>query len=198
MNSPLSLKQLIIFAVFIGVVLIFGTLIMPWYLVKWGTVSFIPGETVTVYGEARTEQKSQVASFSAGVSVVNSDKDAAISQVNKGVEQIITAVKEFGIPDEDVKTQSISIYQGEELFNEEGVQRSRQGQWRVSNTVEVKLRDVDRASELAEVLTQNGANNIYGPNFTLDDTNIVDNTLLNRSLKSSHSTSNIAFKYSAS
>ncbi len=178
MNSTLSLKQLIIFAIFIGVVIIFGTLIMPWQLVKWGTVSFIPGETVTVYGEARTEQKSQVASFSAGVSVVNSDKDAAIAQVNKGVEQIIAAVKTFGISEEDIKTQSISVYQGEEYFYEEGVQRSRQGQWRVSNTVEVKLRDVDKASELTEVLTQNGANNVYGPNFTLDDTNTVDNTLL--------------------
>lgn len=183
MNTPLTLKQLIIFALLLGVVFLFGSLIMPWQLVKWGTVSFVPGQTVTVYGEARTEQKSQIASFSAGVSVVNSDKDAAIAEVNKGVEQIIAALKEFGIPSEDIKTQSISVYQGEEYFYEEGVQRSRQGQWRVSNTVEVKLRDVDRASELTDILTQNGANNIYGPNFTLDDTNQVDNTLLSDAIE---------------
>ncbi|MBI2028926.1 SIMPL domain-containing protein [Candidatus Gottesmanbacteria bacterium] len=178
MNSSITLKQLIIFAAVIGAIFLIGTLIMPWQLVKWGTISFIPGQTVTVYGEAKTEQKTQVAVFSAGVNVVNDNKDSAVAEVNSSVDKIIAAVKEFGIPDEDIKTQNISIYQGEEYYTEGGVQRSRQGQWRVNNTVEIKLRDVTRAGEFTDLLSENGANNIYGPNFTVDDTDNVDNALL--------------------
>ena len=40
----------------------------------------------------------------------------------------------------------------------------------MSNTVEIKLRNVDQAAGLAGLLTKSGANNVYGPNFTFDDT----------------------------
>ena len=60
-----------------------------------------PAETVTVSGEAKSNLKNQIASFSAGVNVTKDNKDEAVKEVNGKVEAIIKAVKEFGITEGD-------------------------------------------------------------------------------------------------
>ncbi len=149
------------------------------YLPSWGKFTFMPPRTVTVVGEAKSQEKSQIAVFSAGVSAFSDDKTSAVNDVNKKVEAIIEAVKEFGVPSADLKTQSLNIYQNQEqYYDSDGRQKYRAGQWNVSNTVEIRLKDVDRASALAGVLTKSGANNVYGPNFTFDDTSEQSTALL--------------------
>ena len=128
-----------------------------------------PARTVTVVGEARSQKKSEIATFSAGVNAINDVKENAILEVNGKVAAIIASVKEFGIKPEDVKTQNLNIYQNQETYYEDNRQKQRPGQWQVSNSIEIKLRDVDRASSLADLLGKSGANNVYGPNFSLDE-----------------------------
>jgi len=154
------------------------------FLPSWGRIQFASPRTVTVVGEAKSQEKSQIAIFSAGVNAFNDDKNAAVSEVNKKVEAIIIAVKEFGVPAADIKTQSMNIYQNQEqYYDAEGRQKYRAGQWNVSNTIEIKLMDVDRASTLASILTKSGANNVYGPNFTFDDTSEQSTALLDAAYK---------------
>lgn len=172
-------KMGLIGAVILGVgLLLGGTLLLPWKSVQWGSVAVLPGSTVTVTGTAKTEQTSQIATFTAGVRAINDNKDTAISEVNKQIQQLTEAVKTFGIPQTDIKTQNINVYQNDETYYEEGRQKTRAGQWRVDNTIEVKLREVKRASELAQVFTTSGATNVYGPNFSLDDTTDAARLLL--------------------
>lgn len=127
------------------------------------------GEVVTVVGEARSVEKNQVASFSAGVESVNDDKEKAIREVNEKVVSLVGAIKAFGVPEADIKTQNLSIYQSEEMYYENGVQKSRKGQWRVNNSIEVTLREVANTADLTVLLTNSGANNVYGPNFRMDE-----------------------------
>lgn len=155
----------------------------PWKFVTWGRMKILPGDTVTVVGEAKTKLQNQKATFTAGVNAVSDNKDTAIADVNKKVDAIIEAVKMFGIDAADIKTQNLNVYQSEETYYEDGRQKSRLGQWRVSNTVEIILADVDRASGLADILTQSGANNVYGPNFTLDDTTDTEAGLIEEAMK---------------
>ena len=152
-----------------GLVLTSVSLVVPWSAVDWGSFALKPARTVTVVGEARSKKKSEVASFSAGVNAINDSKEKAIAEVNEKVAAIIASVKEFGIKAEDIKTQNLNIYQNQETYYEEGRQKQRPGQWSVGNSIEIKLRDVDRASSLADLLGKSGANNVYGPNFSLDD-----------------------------
>lgn len=154
------------------------------FLPSWGNFTFMPPRTVTVVGEAKSQEKSQIAVFSAGVNAFNDDKTVAVNDVNKKVEAIIEAVKEFGVPTADIKTQSLNIYQNQEqYYDTDGRQKYRTGQWNVSNTVEIRLKDVDRASALAGILTKSGANNVYGPNFTFDDTSEQSTALLDAAFK---------------
>lgn len=171
-------KIFFILAVFLAAAYFF-----PWQKINWGKVSLAPAETVTVLGSAKQAQQSQIAIFNAGVNVVSDNKQAATDEVNQKINALTKAVKDFGVKDADIKTQNLNVYQREETYYEEGRQKSRPGQWTVSTTIEIKLRDVQKASALADLLTQSGATNVYGPNFSVDQPEQADNTLLDAAIK---------------
>jgi uncharacterized protein len=165
----------------IGVmVILFGIYLLP--KIDWGILKWLPAESVTVTGEAKTLQKNQIASFSAGVDAVNDSKDKAVAEVNSKMEALLKAITNFGIAKGDVQTQSLSYYQNEESYWDNGVQKSRKGQWRVSNSIEITLREVDKASALADLLAGSGANNVYGPNFQFDDTSEAEKELFSQAV----------------
>jgi uncharacterized protein YggE len=166
----------------VGLVVI-GSFLLPWRQINWGKIAFLPAETVTVTGEAKTTVKNQIASFNAGVDVLSNSKEEATKEINTKMEALVVAMKNFGIKEGDIRTQSLSYYQNEEPYWENGVQRYKKGQWRVSSSVEVKLREIDRASDLAGVLAGSGANNVYGPNFQLDDTTEAEKGLFDQAVK---------------
>lgn len=131
-----------------GLVVI-GSFLLPWRQINWGKIAFLSAETVTVTGEAKTAVKNQIASFNAGVDVLSDTKEVATKEINSKMAALVTAMKNFGIKEGDIRTQSLSYYQQEEPYWENGVQRYKKGQWRVSSSIEVKLREIDRASYLA-------------------------------------------------
>ncbi len=183
MDHKMDRVELIVLSIVVGVVFLAGLYFIPWRSVTWGRLKLTPGDTVTVTGEAKTKQRNQKATFSAGVSAVSDNKDTAVSEVNRKIGAIVEAVKAFGIKAEDIKTQNLNVYQGEETYYEDNRQKVRPGQWRVSNTVEITLSDVDRAGGLTDILTKSGATNIYGPNFMVDDTADVEGGLIEEAMK---------------
>lgn len=162
----------------LGGLVVLGVLyFFPWGDITWGRVVMKDERTITVSGYAESEEKNQIANFSAGVTVVNDDKDKAVSEVNKKMEALLKAVKDLGIAESDIQTQSINVYQNQEIVREGG-SRTKPGQWNASNTISIILRDVDKAGALTDVLTQSGATNIYGPNFQLDTSKKAGDDLL--------------------
>lgn len=178
MKSDSFLKGIVLGILFLGAVFF-----IPWKRVDWGRLQLTPSRTVTVTGTAESQEQNQIASFSAGVSAVNDDKNAAIDEVNQKIKDIIETAKSFGIAAKDIETQNLSVHQDEEAFYEEGVQKRRPGQWRVNNTISVTLREIERAEELADLLTRSGATNVYGPNFRMDDTQPAEETLLGKAIE---------------
>lgn len=176
------------FATFIISVFILGLVFLalyfvPWSKIRWGRLELSSPQTITVFGTAESKEKPQIATFTAGVSYVSDSKDEVINQVNKKIEDIIDKLVSFGIDKSDIKTEMLNIYQQEESYWEEGRQKTRPGQWRVGNNVSIVLRDVSKASDLAKILSQSGATNVYGPNFSLDDTVKSENELLKKAIE---------------
>ena len=149
----------------------------PWKMITWGTMVMSPERMVTVTGYAESKEKNQIANYSAGVNAVKDSKDEAVNEVNDKIGAITEAVKTFGIDPSDIQTQSMSVYQRQESYYDNGVQKSKPGQWDVNNTISVTLRDVARASAMADLLTKSGATNVYGPNFQLDTTKKAEDAL---------------------
>lgn len=170
-------------AVALAILLLLGAYLIPWRQVSWGNLRMQPAKTIVVVGEAKVEQQNQIATYAAGANAVNDDKQTAINEVNRKMDAITQALLAFGISSNDLKTQNLNVYQSEESYYQEGIQKSRPGQWRVSNTVEIKLRDVTKAQGLTDLLTKSGATNIYGPNYSLDNTNAAGNALMGEALK---------------
>lgn len=155
----------IVFGVgFIAAVIFF----FPWKSITWGRIVMEPVRTLTVTGVAESKEKNQIAKFSAGVNAAKDNRDEAIKEVNTKIAAITQGAKDFGIDPSDIITQSMSVNQYNETYYDNGAQRQRPGQWNVSNTIEVTLRDVNRAGALADILSKSGATNVYGPNFQLD------------------------------
>lgn len=175
----------VVLAVITVIFLMLGAYFIPWRNVSWGSIVLRPAERVTVTGEAKTEQKTQIATYTAGVGSVNINKDVAVKEVNDTIAEIVTSVEKFGVAKEDIKTQNLSIYQDQESYwDAEGqTQRNRAGQWRVNNTIEIKLRDITRAGEFADLLASGGATNVWGPNFSLDDTKETEMGLLHNAVE---------------
>jgi uncharacterized protein len=182
MQASNNIITAVVVAILVGLVSLILIFLSPLKSVNWGKVSLQPSQTVTVSGEAKTQQKNQTARFSAGVNSIYDDKDKAIQEVNQKMQALIDAVKGFGIPQEDIKTQNISVYQSEEMYYDSGTQKSRPGQWRVSNSIEIKLKDITRATALSEILSSSGATTIYGPDFSIDDTDEASKELLQKAI----------------
>jgi len=123
-----------------------------------------------VTGEAKTQVKNQIASFTAGVNINKANKDAAVKEVNDKMTKLIEDVKAFGVKAEDIKTQGMSI-------NESQNWETKVKEWYASNSIQITLRDVDKASSFADLLAKSGANNVYGPNLMLDESNTAEKAL---------------------
>jgi hypothetical protein len=178
------IKKIIVFKIALVAILLFGVFIIPWRFINWGKIELLPASTITVSGEARLEEKSQIATFTAGVTAINDNKETAVSEVNQIIGEVISAVKTFGIAEEDIQTRSLSVHQVQEAFidDDDEISRVRLGQWRANNTIEITLRDVDKASTLADLLNESGATNVHGPNFSLDDTQDSEVILLEEAI----------------
>ncbi|HPD44893.1 MAG TPA: SIMPL domain-containing protein [Candidatus Woesebacteria bacterium] len=148
-------------------------------VILWFVLPINKGATprqVTVVGEAKTRQRNQTAIFNAGVSITGVKKDSVVAEANKKVADLIQALKDFGIPEADLKTQSMNL-------NEEEIYPTKGKQWRAYNSIEIILRETAKAAALADLLAKSGANNIYGPNYSFEDTSMVSKTLYDEAIK---------------
>ncbi len=143
--------------------------VLAFYVVfKWQGFRVFNKDLITVVGEYSQLESNNIARFSVSVEDTNADKAQAVEGVTQTMETIIARVKEFGIPEEDLQTQSINIYQREEPYYDNGVQKFRKGDWQVTNSLEITLRDVNRVTELSELLSTVDASSVNGPNFYQD------------------------------
>lgn len=167
------------------VILLVILLVFPFGRINWGRISILPAATITVTGQAQGDVANQMASFTATVSVTNANKDTATSEVNTKMASLVQSLKDFGIAEADLKTQSINVYQNvqPEILIYPPVPRAGNDDWQASNTIEITVRDANKASEVSDILNKSGATNIYGPNLTTDPNNNNDSELLTKAVE---------------
>lgn len=187
-TSP-SFLQKVLFIV--GVVALLG-LSTQWFTINWGRIENAQTATINVTGEAKDLHANQIATFTAGVSVTDADRETAVEMASAQMTELVNAVKEFGIPAEDIKTENVNVY--EYTVPESDTPRAMlaimppappvrgEQTWQASGSISVTLRDIDRASELTNLLASLDAVNISGPNFTTDDTTAMDDQLLREAM----------------
>lgn len=124
--------------------------------------------TITVVGEGKVKIKPDIARAQIGVEVMKASVKEA-SDANKAtLDAVLAALKAQGIAEKDIQTSGFSIFA--ERYGPEGPLPENQTNYRVSNNVSVVIRDLDKVGATLDAAIEAGANNIFGIEFGLDNT----------------------------
>ncbi len=122
-----------------------------------------PDRTLTVVGRASVSGKPDVALINVGVETFASTVGQATQQNSEKMAAVMAKLEELGIADKDIQTSNFNIN-----FERQGYDLS-SGQYRVSNTVQVKVRDTQKVGSTLDALIDAGANQVWGVSFTIED-----------------------------
>ena len=128
-------------------------------------VQTISGTRLDVSATGEVSRVPDVAIISAGVMTRSASATAAISQNAARMERVREALKRAGIPDRDIQTSNISL--NPEYRYQENQPPQLVG-YTASNTVNVRFRDIRSTGQILDALVAQGANQINGPNLTID------------------------------
>ena len=123
--------------------------------------------TIIVAGDGFVTAKPDLARLNLGVETFATTLADAMKQNSARVTTMIAKLKSLAIADKDIQTTNLSI--NVERNFDRGAQGTVTG-YRVSNTVVIVIRDLNKVSDIIDQATQAGANNVYGINFGIENT----------------------------
>lgn len=125
----------------------------------------LEGTLLEVSATGKTTRVPDVATISAGVVTQSATAAAALSDNAQRMARVLAALKKAGVADRDIQTSNIAIQpQYRYAQNEAPVITG----YQASNTVAVRFRDVARSGAILDALVREGANQIDGPNLSID------------------------------
>jgi len=129
---------------------------------------------IYVSGTSNQDVSNQIADFTVTFTTENKDKAKAETDNNSKVTKFLTEVKNFGVEEKDVTTQTLNVYQNQDSYYEGGVYKYKLGNWVYSQSISVKIREVNKVNDFVNLAGANASSNIYGPNFSVDTSNLND------------------------
>lgn len=130
-----------------------------------------PFPQVTVVGEAEVSHTPDLAQVIAGVSTEGKTPTEATQANSRVMEAIFAALKQAGIAEADIRTARFGV---QPIIAQPQPGRPGAPQitgFRTTNQVRVTLRNLDRVSEILDLVLQAGATDIGGVRFMLADPN---------------------------
>ncbi len=120
---------------------------------------------LNVSAQAEASRVPDVASLSAGVVTQAADGNAAMRQNAEQMSRVMAAIKAAGIADKDVQTSGVNLNPQYKYGDGEAPKITG---YQASNTVRLKVRDITRLGKVLDALAAQGANQINGPSFEID------------------------------
>jgi uncharacterized protein YggE len=167
-NLTMKIKNLALIAL-----LLLLTFLAGFNLVRWLGYSYI-----TVTGTSRNQQMNEKANFTVSVSAKDEEKSVVNQEISDKSEEIVNAIRDFGVKEENIQTTNVNIYQVDEPVTVDGQTTYEPGDWQGRVSIEIVLKDTSKASDLTELLSSLDISNLYGPQFSLDRENIPEARLL--------------------
>lgn len=130
---------------------------------------------ITVVGTGKAAGTPDVAHVSVGIETSAATVQQAVDDNRGKMSALLDTLKELGVADKDIQTSNYSVYmQQAPVTPETSVADSGALTYHVNNQVEVTVRDVSKLGDLLDKAVAAGANNIYGVNFSVDDTSKLE------------------------
>ena len=121
---------------------------------------------VTVVGQGTAYGQPDQATVVVGVESFAATVAEATTQNQTTLDNVMAALAAAGIAAEDIQTTNYSLF-AEQTYGENGPTGI--AGYRVSNQVNVKIRDIALVGDVLAAVTEAGANAIYGVNFSVAD-----------------------------
>ncbi len=127
--------------------------------------------TITVVGIGRASATPDIVRVTLGVDVVNASLSKALAEVNAKTSAVVALLKKEGIDAKDIRTLDFNIFP-QQAYGPNGPGPITG--YRVSNSVRVTIRAMDKAGSILEQAVSAGANSVQGLTFTIDDQRPVE------------------------
>lgn len=132
-----------------------------------GPVTKQTAATVTVSGESRMEVTPDMAEVNLGVETALCDSAEEASQKSAQIiDEVIQAVMEQGVKEEDVKTSDYFLWPQQQYDNKGNYTGTK---FTSSVTLTVTVREVENTAKVIDAAVDAGANTSYGISFGLQD-----------------------------
>ena len=128
------------------------------------------GTLLSVSAQAEASRVPDVASLSTGVVTQAADANAALAANATQMNKVMAAIKAAGIAGKDIQTSGISV--SPQYRYGENQPPAITG-YQASNTVSIKVREIDKLGEVLDALVASGANQVNGPSFEIDQPEAV-------------------------
>jgi uncharacterized protein YggE len=153
------------------VALAFGALAATGAPAQNATLALQPGETLLEVEAAGVHRdRPDVMTITAGVVTRGPTAAQALRENSELAARLIETVRSRGIEPRDVRTTNLEVSPVfEPRPNQDDDEEGRIVGYMARNTVELRLRDLNRAPELLDAFLQAGANSVSGPRFSLSD-----------------------------
>lgn len=135
------------------------------------TVDVNSARGIVVSGLGKVRLTPDIAVFTAGFVYIGSTAQEASTENAKVMDAVVKAVKNLGVSDKDIKTQSANVWPEYDYGyrDEKGREVPRIIGYRAENTVSVTVRDIAKTGSVIDAVTGAGANQLYGVSFTLSE-----------------------------
>lgn len=181
---------------FVKTGLIFLFIIAVFWYVSAYSRSVVPERSFTVSGEGKVVAVPDIAQISVGVLTEGGKNLTDLQKQNtEKMNLIVSYLKEEGIDQEDIKTEYYNIspryssapcsliLQTYPEIIQPCPSLSEIIGYSISQTVSVKVRNLSKAGDILAGAVERGANNVYGPNFTIDDPVVLQNKAREEAIK---------------
>lgn len=139
---------------------------------------------ITVSGESTLQVAPELAAITLGVTEEAEEAAAAMAAVSEAMGAVIARLKDAGIAAEDMQTQQIAMHPvwSQDRSYDNGGRREITG-FEASNTLMVRVRDLDRLGPVLDTVLTAGANRFQGLSFGVEDPAAVTDRIRGEAVK---------------
>ena len=121
--------------------------------------------TFDVTGEGKVTVKPDIVLITVGIQANGSTVKIVQEQINSAINRVSGAIKDLGVDPKDIQTRNYNI---NPEYDYSGSNQKIKG-YTASTNLSIKVRQIDKVNQVIDVATSNGANQVGGISFEVDD-----------------------------
>lgn len=147
-------------------------------------------DTFTVTGEGKVTMIPDIALVNVGVTAQGPSVSAVQDQLNKKMNAVTAAVKRIGVDGKDIQTSNYNI---SPTYDYTGDTQRITG-YQANSNLTIKVRKIDNANAVIDAATANGANQVGGVTFDVDNKTKAENQAREQAVADAKSKADVAAK----